>query len=374
MAEEPQNTVPAYDNEDEYRPEPTPPPAPPAWKDGSTRVGIHTSIAGDIAGALDIAHGLGANALQIFSSSPRMWSRDRDSSRIQSADAARFRERRLALGLGPLVIHDNYLINLGSPDRVLRARSVQAFHGELVRALALGADFLVAHPGACCGSTVPEAISAIADGLRQAARGLKLEGLRILLENTAGQGSSVGSRFEELRAILDLCGDLPMGVCIDTAHIFAAGHDIRTAEGLERALQHVDATIGLANVYVIHTNDSKTPLASRVDRHHHIGRGHIGLEAFGRILNHPLLAGRAFILETPIDKPGDDRRNVAALLKLLGREVPKRRGRDGFRIRAKARSSARGVERARPRERPRKAARAKTAARRAALKSRRRGS
>ena len=375
MAEEPKNTVPAYDHEDEYRPEPTLPPAPPAWKDGSTRVGIHTSIAGDMAGALEIAHGLGANALQIFSSSPRMWSRDRDSSRIQGADAARFRERREALGLGPLVIHDNYLINLASPDRVLRARSVQAFHGELVRALALGADFLVAHPGACCGSTVAEAISAIADGLRQAARGLKLEGLRILLENTAGQGSSVGSRFEELRAILDLCGDLPMGVCVDTAHIFAAGHDIRTAEGLERALHHIDSTIGLANVYVIHTNDSKTPLASRADRHDHIGKGHIGLEAFGRILNHPLLAGRAFILETPIDKPGDDRRNVAALWKLLGREVPKqRRGRDGFAIRHRVKARrARRTGRAHPSERPRKAARAKAAARRAALKSRRRG-
>ncbi len=375
MAEEPQNIVPAYEDEDEYRPEPTPPPAPPAWKDGSTRVGIHTSIAGDIAGALDIAHGLGANALQIFSSSPRMWSRDRDSSRIQAADAARFRERREALGLGPLVIHDNYLINLGSPDRVLRARSVQAFHGELVRALALGADFLVAHPGACCGSSMQDAISAIADGLRQAARGLKLDGLRILLENTAGQGSSVGSRFEELRAILDLCGDLPMGVCVDTAHIFAAGHDIRTAEGLERALQHVQTTIGLANVYVVHTNDSKTPLGSRVDRHDHIGKGHIGLEAFGRILNHPLLAGRAFILETPIDKPGDDRRNVAALWKLLGREVPKqRRGRDGIAIRHRVKArTARRTGRAHPSERPRKAARAKAAARRAALKSRRRG-
>jgi len=267
------------------------------------------------------------------------------------------------------------LINLASPDRVLRARSVQAFHGELVRAQALGADFLVAHPGACCGSSMQDAISAIADGLRQAARGLKLEGLRILLENTAGQGSSVGSRFEELRAILDLCGDLAMGVCVDTAHIFAAGHDIRTAEGLERTLQHVETTIGLANVYVIHTNDSKTPLASRVDRHDHIGKGHIGLEAFGRILNHPLLAGRAFILETPIDKPGDDRRNVAALWKLLGREVPKqRRGRDGFAIRHRVKArTARRTGRAHPSERPRKAARAKAAARRAALKSRRRG-
>ena len=128
MADEPQPIPPAYElsheDEDEYRPEPTPPPAPPAWMDGSTRVGIHTSIAGDIAGALDLAHGLGANALQIFSSSPRMWTRD--NSRIAAADAQRFRARRLELGLGPLVIHDNYLINLGSPDRVLRTRSVQA--------------------------------------------------------------------------------------------------------------------------------------------------------------------------------------------------------------------------------------------------------
>jgi deoxyribonuclease IV len=376
MAEEPQNIVPAYEDEDEYRPEPAVPPGPPAWMDGSTRIGIHTSIAGDIAGALDIAHGLGANALQIFSSSPRMWSRENDSSRIQAADATRFRARRLELGLGPLVIHDNYLINLASPERVLRTRSIQAFHGELVRALALGADFLVAHPGACCGATMPDAIAAIADGLRQAARGLKLDGLRILLENTAGQGSSVGSQFEELRAILNLCRDLPMGVCIDTAHIFAAGHDIRTSQGLDDALKHVDATIGLANVYVIHANDSKTPLASRVDRHHHIGKGHIGLEAFGRVLNHPLLAGRAFILETPIDKPGDDRRNVVALWKLLGKEAPKRQGRrDGFRVRAKARRrvSGRAMEKAHPRERPRKAARANAAAKRAALKSRKRG-
>src|SRR3984957_334495 len=261
MTEEAHKSSLAFDDADEYRPEPLPPPEVPAWKDGSIRIGIHTSIAGDISGALEIAHGLGANAVQIFSSSPRMWARESDSSRTAAADSARFRSRRLELGLGPLVIHDNYLINLASPERVLRTRSIQAFHGELVRALALGADFLVAHPGACCGAAMPDAIAAIADGLRQAARGLKLGGLRILLENTAGQGSSVGSRFEELRAILDLCRDLPMGVCIDTAHIFAAGHDIRTAQGLDAALQHVEAMIGLANVYVIHANDSKTELA-----------------------------------------------------------------------------------------------------------------
>jgi deoxyribonuclease-4 len=333
MAEEQHTTAPSqllYDDADEYRPEPTPPPEIPVWKDGSVRVGIHTSIAGDISGALEIAHGLGANALQIFSSSPRMWPGDRDSSRFAAADAARFRERRRQLGLGPLVIHDNYLINLASPDRVLRTRSVQAFHGELVRALALGADFLVAHPGSCCGSHPSDAIAAIADGLRQAVRGLKLGDLRILLENTAGQGSSVGSQFSELKAILNLCRDLPMGVCIDTAHLFAAGHGISSEAELERTLERIESAVGLANVHVIHVNDSKAAFGSRVDRHEHIGKGKIGLEAFGRMLNHRHLAARAFILETPIDKPGDDRRNVAALWKLLGQPVPAGGGRKSW--------------------------------------------
>src|SRR6202165_766179 len=190
-----------YDESDEYRPDPEPVPQPPAWLDGSFRIGIHTSIAGDIAGALDSAAKLGANALQIFSSSPRMW--PRGGSRIPEADAARFRARRTELGLGPLVVHDNYLINLASPDRVMRTRSIQAFHDELVRAVSLGADFLVAHPGAGLGSEKSQAIAEVAQGIRQAARGMKLGGLRILLENTAGMGSSIGSRFEELKAILD---------------------------------------------------------------------------------------------------------------------------------------------------------------------------
>ncbi len=335
MAEDQQRTTLTFDAADEYRPEPPPPPEQPAWKDGSLRIGIHTSIAGDIAGALDLAHGLGANALQIFSSSPRMWARG--SARIGEADAQRFRERRLELGLGPVVIHDNYLINLASPDPVLRTRSVQAFHQEIVRALMLGADYLVAHPGSGRDTGLEAAVAAIAQGLKQAARGLKIGELRILFENTAGQGSSVGSRFEELKAILDACPELPLGVCIDTAHTFAAGWDLRSAEGLEAALRAIDRTVGLARVGVIHTNDSKTPCGSRVDRHENIGKGEIGLEAFGRILNHPLLAGKVFILETPIDKPGDDRRNVAALWKLVGRTV-KATGKDGMRPRTKRRS------------------------------------
>jgi len=313
-----------FDDADEYRPEPLPPPEIPAWKDGSVRVGIHTSIAGEITGALEIAHGLGANALQIFSASPRMWTNN--TWRILEMDASRFRDRRKALALGPLVVHGNYLINLASPNPILRTRSVQAFRQELVRAIALGADYLVIHPGSAGERGVEPAIAAIAQGIRQGARDLKLGDLQILLENTAGQGASVGSRFEELRTILDICRDLPMGICVDTAHIFAAGWDIRTADRLEKALEHVDRIVGLHRVAVMHVNDSKTPLGSRVDRHENIGEGKIGLEAFGRILNHPRLARCAFILETPIDKPGDDRRNVAALWKLLGRDVVAVRG------------------------------------------------
>jgi deoxyribonuclease IV len=347
MAEENHRINLTFDAADEYRPEAPPPPEIPAWKDGSTRIGIHTSIAGDLSGALEIAHGLGANALQIFSSSPRMWVRG--PSRISEADATRFRERRKVLGLGPLVVHDNYLINLASPNPVLRTRSVQAFHQEIVRALALGADFLVAHPGCCRESGADAAVSAIAQGLKQAARGLKLDGLQILLENTAGQGTSMGSRFEELRAVLDAASDLSLGVCIDTAHTFAAGWDIRTADGLEKTLQAIDRTVGIDRVRVVHVNDSKTHLGSRVDRHEHIGKGKIGLEAFSRILNHPFLAGRAFILETPIDKMGDDRRNVAALWKLIGVNIPVTGGRDGMKPRRKktskksARKNVRGA-------------------------------
>jgi len=325
MTEEQHKSSLAFDDADEYRPEPLPPPEIPAWKDGSIRIGIHTSIAGDITSALDIAHGLGANALQIFSSSPRMW--DRGTSRITEADATRFRARRKDLALGPLVIHANYLINLASPNPVLRTRSIQGFHSEIVRAVALGADYLVIHPGSAPRSQFPgadpcaDAIAAIATGLKQAARGVKFGDLRILLENTAGQGSCVGARLEELKAILDACPDVPLGVCIDTAHLFAAGWDIRTAEGLDATLQDIDRVIGLAHVAVIHTNDSKVPHGARVDRHEHIGKGKIGLDAFRRIVNHALLAGRAFILETPIDLPGDDKRNVAAMWRLTGRTI-----------------------------------------------------
>jgi deoxyribonuclease IV len=322
-----------YDADDEHRPEPIAAPKLPTWCDGSIRIGIHTSIAGDIAESLESARKLGCNALQIFSASPRMW--PRPGMRVPQADGERFRARRAELGLGPLVIHANYLINLASAEPLMRVRGIQAFHDEMLRATALGADFLVVHPGAALGAGMPEAVRAVADGLRQAARGVRLAenfgnmtrgGLRVLLENTSGMGSCIGARFTELRAILDQVGELPIGVCLDTAHAFEAGYNLRTEPGLEQMLAELDGVVGLALVPVVHMNDSKTPLGSRVDRHEHIGRGQIGREAFGRILRHPRMAaggpgalpGRAFILETPIDSPGDDRRNVRTLWELAG--------------------------------------------------------
>lgn len=340
--EEPQHSsTQSYVPSDEYRPEPVTKPLLPAWMDGSIRIGIHTSIAGDITSSLEIAHNLGANALQIFSASPRMWSRGPSGSNVADAGAQRFRDRRVELGLGPLVVHGNYLINLASPERVLRVRSIQAFHDELVRAAALGADFLVAHPGSGKGAHMSSAVAAIADGLKQAARGVNFNGLRILLENTAGQGTSVGSRFAELKSIFDLCPELPLGVCVDTAHLFAVGHDLCRPAGLDGALAEIAQTVGLERVFVVHVNDSKAAMGSRLDRHEHIGKGKIGVEAFRRILNHPLLAGRAFILETPIDRPGDDRRNVRMLWRLVG-ITPKRTGNvaDGFPVRRSKRKVA----------------------------------
>lgn len=334
----------AYDDEDEYRPEPEVPAGPPAWQDGRPRIGIHTSISRDVSNSLEIARNLGCTALQIFSASPRMWPKTASRELVPSAVAAQFRAKRAELKLGPLVIHDNYLINLCSPNPVLRVRSVQTFHDEIVRAIALGAEFLVAHPGSSCGGDRSRAIQQVAQGIRQAARGFQLGGLRILLENTSGMGTAVGSRFADLKMILDACGDVPMGICLDTAHCFHAGYPIHTADGLERTLEEIERTVGLRNVFVLHMNDSKTPLGSRVDRHEHIGQGYIGAEAFERILRHPLLGGRAFILETPIDKPGDDRRNIALLWKMMGVPVEQAPGaRDGF--------TQHGVLRGRPRKR-----------------------
>jgi deoxyribonuclease IV len=324
IAAQPLTRLTEFDPEDEYRPEPVPEPLPPAWLDGSVRIGIHTSIAGGHRNALEVARKLGCNALQIFSANPRQW--ESGPARIPEADAAAFRARRAELGFGPLVVHANYLINLASPQPMLRVRSIQAFHDEIVRSIALGADFLVVHPGTRGEATCAQAISTVIESVKQASKRNSLGGLRILLENTAGMGTCLSSRLEEMAEILSGLGGFPVGVCLDTAHLFAAGYELRTSEGLEATIAAIEDTVGLANVPVFHVNDSKIALGGKVDRHDHLGQGKIGAEAFSRLLRHPKLvkvagdgsAGRAFIAETPIDDPGDDRKNVAALWELAG--------------------------------------------------------
>src|SRR6266704_896095 len=336
MPEQPITQATEFDPEDEYRPEPEPEPQSPSWMNGSTRIGIHTSIAGSYVNALEAARKLGCNALQIFSASPRMW--QGGSARIPEVDAQAFRARREELRLGPLVIHANYLINLAASQPMLRTRSIQAFHDEIVRAVALGADFLVVHPGARGEATSEQAITTIVGSVKQAAKRVPLGGLRILIENTAGMGTAVGARLEEIGDILTGLRGLPIGACLDTAHLFAAGYDIKGEDGLASTIGQIDGTIGLDNVPVFHVNDSKIPLGGRVDRHEHVGKGKIGAEAFARILRHPRfgaaapegLPGRAFVAETPIDDPGDDRRNVAMLWELAGLKGQQPEAEKGF--------------------------------------------
>lgn len=248
-----------------------------------------------------------------------MWrARAPDPIQVRLLKAARER-----FDLRPLAIHANYLINLASLDPAVRANSIAAFRGELERALAIGAEYLVVHPGSCKGQSLDESIRAVALGLKEAARDFRISGVTVLLENTAGSGACLGSRLEELRSIREAAlelTDLPVGYCLDTCHLLAAGFDIASEAGLRSSILAIDRTIGLAHVHLFHANDSKTPRGSRVDRHAHIGAGHIGIEGFRRILTHPRLKQKPFILETPIDNPGDDRKNLSTLKNLAGKK------------------------------------------------------
>jgi deoxyribonuclease-4 len=221
--------------------------------------------------------------------------------------------------LYPLVIHDNYLINMASCDEALRLKSVDAFRGEIERALAIGAEYLVAHPGNSKGHGVEMGIHNFCRSLGEAARGLDTRGLTMLIENTAGSGAALGSRFEELVVLKQHAAtftDMAVGFCIDTCHCLAAGYDVATESGWKHTAGLIESMLGWDHVHVFHANDSKGQLGSRLDRHEHIGRGYIGEEGFRRILSHPKVRGKPFIAETPVDQDDDDRRNVHKLISL----------------------------------------------------------
>jgi deoxyribonuclease-4 len=273
------------------------------------RVGLHTGIAGGLHNALLKAQSLGADTVQIFSRNPRGWK----ARPLDAEEVEQFKRVRAETGVGPVAIHANYLINLAAADCGIREKSVASFREEVERALQLGADFLVVHPGSARGACEEDAIRTCAESIKSACEGLALGSFRILIENTAGQGECIGHRFEHLREIRALCEELDLGVCLDTAHAFTAGYDIRDEDGLEAALDSLDSNVGLLNVLAIHFNDSRAEYNSRVDRHWHIGQGHIGTEAMRRVACAPRLAHAAFLLETPSDETCDDACNLAAL-------------------------------------------------------------
>ena len=287
-------------------------PPPP----GPRRIGIHTSTAGGVEKAAERAHRLGANTFQIFSSSPRQW-KPFGLGKSQCLEMRRLRDK---YSIAPLVIHTSYLVNLASSTAEFHRKSVESFRGELERALALCAEYLVLHPGSFRGRSREEGLELVARSIAEAAEGLELEksNLRILIENTAGAEFSLGGSFEQVAHLLQYLKPVcPMGACIDTCHTHVCGYDIVTEAGWQETMRQLDQTIGLKNVLVWHCNDAKDPRGSRRDRHEHIGQGTIGLEPFRRLLNDDRTEHAAFIAETPIDHPRDDLRNVETLKSLV---------------------------------------------------------
>jgi len=211
--------------------------------------------------------------------------------------------------IGPMAIHSSYLVNLASATPEFHRKSVAAFRGELQRALALCAEFLVLHPGSFRGRSREDGLELVAHSIAEAAEGLELEksNLRVLIENTAGSEFSLGGSFDQVAHLLQYLRPVcPVGACIDTCHTHVSGYDIVSEAGWHETMQKLDETIGLNNVMVWHCNDAKDARGSKRDRHEHVGQGTIGLDAFRRLLNDPRTEHAAFIAETPIEEPGDD--------------------------------------------------------------------
>ena len=276
------------------------------------RIGIHTSTSGGVFTAAERAHSLGANTFQIFSSSPRMWR----PYRLPAEHCAQMQKLREQYDCSPLVIHTSYLVNLCSQSSEVRDKSVGAFRAEVERALALGAEYLVLHPGSWRGLTREDGLRLAAQSIGAAIDGISFDecDFRILIENTAGAEFSLGGSFEQVAELIARLESIaPVGACLDTCHCHVAGYDLISEEGYEQTLRLIDSTIGFDAVRVWHMNDAKAARGSRLDRHQHIGQGTMGLTPFKRLLNDARFAHCAFIAETPIDEEGDDQRNVQTL-------------------------------------------------------------
>ena len=276
------------------------------------------SIGGGIWRALERGKALGCDTIQIFTKNARSWR----AKPLKGEEIEEFLKVKETTGIDPVVAHDTYLINLASPKEEVYSKSIEALWEELERASALRVPYLVMHPGAHLGSGEEEGLYRIARAINLIhQRGPDL-GVMILLETTAGQESSLGWSFEQLARVIEMLEeDHRVGICFDTCHAFAAGYDLSSEEGYRRTFEELDEVLGLERLKVIHLNDSKAPCGSRIDRHEHIGRGEIGLEAFERLLNDERFATLPFIIETPKGQTPEgedwDRVNLSTLRSLL---------------------------------------------------------
>lgn len=259
-------------------------------------LGAHMSIAGGVSNALLDGKRVNCDIVQIFTKSSRQWA----AQPYSQEEIERFFHNQKETGISTVIAHDSYLLNLGSPDGSLRKKSVHAFIDELERCETLSIPLLIAHPGAHMGAGEAEGIKTIADSLSEIHRACPAYEVKIALEITAGQGSNLGYRFEQIRDIMDATKESDrVRVCFDTEHAFAAGYDLRTREGYERTFSEFNDIIGLKFLAAFHLNDSKKEFHSRVDRHEHIGKGHIGVEAFRLLMNDQRFWDIPMSLETP---------------------------------------------------------------------------
>jgi deoxyribonuclease-4 len=275
------------------------------------------SIAGGLERAVERGAAIGATALQIFTKSSNQWA----ARPLADGEAGRFRDAVRASGMTRIVAHDSYLINLCSPDDALWEKSIDACALELERCAILGVPWLVTHPGGHMGRGEEAGIRRMAEAIDRVHARVPAAQASLALETTAGQGTVLGHRFEQIAALMARArSGGRLGVCLDTCHVFAAGYDLRTECGYRDTMQRFDGEIGFDRLVAVHVNDSKRELGSRVDRHEHIGRGHLGLDAFRVLMNDARLVDRALVLETPKDEEcREDVVNLNTLIGLVGR-------------------------------------------------------
>ncbi|MCX5668859.1 MAG: deoxyribonuclease IV [Candidatus Omnitrophica bacterium] len=277
-------------------------------------LGVHVSGAGKVYQALDIAHALGCDTLQIFSRSPQAW---RNGSQIAPEDIREFIVRRKKYKINPVFIHISYLINLASPDPRLYHGSIQAYIEDMREAEKLGADYIVTHMGSHKETSEDAGIKRLIEALNKILEQTKGSKVGILLENTSGSGSWLGYRFYHQHKIIKGVKEKSrLGLCLDTAHAYLAGYNLATKEGLENLIDEIDDLAGAKLIKLIHLNDAAGELGCHHDRHDHIGLGHIGMAGMKRIINHPKFKNIPMILETPKSTEDSDKENLALVRKL----------------------------------------------------------